>query len=662
MELMEPNAELKRFEPLRVVFAVLALLLGFAACARAAEPTRGELRVESAAGEVRIVPSLSTEVDVAVAGLIAEVRVHQRFRNDGGAWMKGEYLLPLPENAAVHDLTLHIGERTIVGEIREKEQARSEFAAAVASGRKASLVEAANGNVFRTAVANVAPGETVDVEIGYWQRVDFRDGVFSLDFPLTYTPRYAVAAASGFQTDTATVAAPAPVENVASTGASPEVAIRVDLDPGLPLDRVDSPSHAVSIDRRGTRWFVTLQQKQAPSDRDFVLTWTPTPSAAPTAAVFAEHAGDADYALVMLVPPTLQAATLPRELVLVIDTSGSMEGGSIEQARAALDLALSRLTPRDRFNVIQFNSVTEMLFPEAVPANVQDVQLAREWVRGLRATGGTEMGPALQRALAGKAPEGFVRQVVFATDGAVENENGLYAQIETELGGSRLFPVGIGSAPNGHFLTKAAQMGRGAEVVIRDLADVGEKMGALFGKLDSPALRDVQLQWPTRAETYPQRLPDLYRGEPLLVVAKLAKVGGDVGVQGWLADSDWSRALSLDTRAQASGIARLWARQKIDALEDSLTRGADETAVRAQILDVALAHHLVSRFTSLIAVDKTPTRPLAAEQQNAQIANAMPDSSLAFAHTATTAPLKLLIGFAFLVIALVLRQRRAEVA
>ena len=257
------------------------------------------------------------------------------------------------------------------------------------------------------------------------------------------------------------------------------------------------------------------------SDRDFVLRWRAKPSATPTAALLREPAGNDQYALLMLLPPTRPAATLPRELILVIDTSGSMEGQSIVQARAALDVALQRLTPRDRFNVIQFNSVTSALFEHAVEATARDVELAREWVAQLRATGGTDMVPAMQWALRDAAPAGYLRQVVFVTDGAVERADALYTTIETQLGQSRLFPVGIGSAPNAQFLRRAGELGRGSSAVIRDLGEVGEQMQTLFAKLDRPALRDLQLSLPVQAEIYPQRLPDLYEGEPLLLIAKL---------------------------------------------------------------------------------------------------------------------------------------------
>ncbi len=652
----KPIDELQtRFEPLRIAFVCIALLLGVMATAHAAVPGTGELSIQDADAP-RVVPSLSTEVKITISGLIAEVAVHQRFRNDGAAWMEGQYLLPLPTGAAVHDLKLHIGERVIVGEIREKLAAQAEYAIAMQQGKKASLVEQASGNLFRTSVANVAAGEMIDVEIGYWQRVDYRDGQFSLSFPLTYTERYPLSTQGEASAKTQEVSNDS--ANMPIVGASPEVSVVAELEPGLPLQQVDSPTHAIVIEQTGQHYHIRLQQESIASDRDFVLTWKPKPQAAPSAALFTERVGNENYALVMLMPQTTLSQSMPRELILVIDTSGSMEGGSIQQARAALDAALLHLTPHDRFNVIEFNSDMHTLFESAVPATAQDVQLAREWVAHLRASGGTEMFPALDQALSGTAPDGFVRQVVFATDGAVENDVGLLQLIERKLGNSRLFPVGIGSAPNGRFLDKVAQMGRGTGVVIRDLNEVGEKMQQLLAKLDRPALRDLNLRWPQGADSYPRQLPDLYLGEPLLMVAQLPKLGGQLEALGWLADSDWSQSLALDHGAAASGIARLWARNKIEDLEDASQRGANEDDVRRQIIAIGVTHHLVSRYTSLVAVDKTPVRPVNEGMQSAQIPNAIPaGQQLAYAKTATSATLQWWLGISALLIAFGLRHR-----
>ncbi len=640
----------------RHVLAALALL---AALPAFAEPVSAPtLRWSTDGGVETAAVTHSLDVAIDVNGMIAETRVVQHFRNDGNAFLQGEYLLPLPEGAAVHGLVLAIGARRVEGEIREREQARAEFQAAAAAGQRTSLVEQQQANLFRTAVANVAPGEEVAIEVSYWQRVRFHDGRFELAFPLTFVPRYdngAGAMSASFD--------PRDDGTPESFAVGPPVTMHVALHPGLPVQSVESVTHGIDVAKHGEDFDVSLIDERVRADRDFVLTWQPQPQAAPGAAVFVEHAPDADYAMVMMLAPEQREQRLPRELILVIDTSGSMLGDSIAQAKAALDAALVRLTPRDRFNVIEFNSETTALFPQPVAADAKAIAVAREWVSLLEADGGTEMLPALTAALAGKAPEGFVRQVVFATDGAVTEEEQLYGLIEAALGDSRLFPVGIGDAPNGHFLAQAARMGRGADVVVRDLADVDARMGELFAKLDKPALRDLALTWPGVAETYPARLPDLYQGEPLVAVAKLGKASGEVEATGLLRDSGWRRTLPLARVRSDAGIARLWAQGKVESLEDELNRGVDEALVRPQIVDVALMHHLVTRYTSLVAVDRTPVRPADAALARAAVANGTPGGDeLAFAQGATPKPLSLALGFAGLLLVLTTampRTRRA---
>lgn len=637
-----------------------AVLLACAAClaasgAQAQDVAAPTLRWHDAEGRPAVAASQALDVSIKVSGLVAEGRLRQQFRNEGTVHLEGQYLLPLPDGAAVHSMRLRIGRRVIEGEIRERGQARAEYRAAAAAGRRTSLVEKQQGNLFRAAVANVAPGETVEVEIDWWQRVEYVDGRFELVFPLTFVPRYD----QGLGVEppaTANDAAPALAAPAAGV-AAPPVTIAVELDPGLPLQSVASESHAVDVRREGERYTVRLGAGPVPADRDFVLRWRPEAGQQPGAALFVEHAADADYALVMMLAPAQAKARIPRELVLVVDTSGSMFGTSIEQARAALDLALAGLQPQDRFNVIQFNSTTEPLFERPVAATAQSVRVARDWVALLEAHGGTEMLPALDAALAGTAPQGYLRQVVFATDGAVSGEEALYTLIEDSLGASRLFPVGIGDAPNGYFLARAARMGRGASVVVRDVAEVQPRMAELFAKLDRPALRDVQLAWSGGAESYPARVPDLYSGEPLLVVAKLARGATHVDAAGLLRDASWSKSLPLARQRNDAGVARLWAQAKIEDLEDQLRRGGDAAVIGAQALDVALAHRLVTRWTSLVAVDRTPVRPADAALHGVDLANGATAGSLAFAQTATPAAQWLLLGLAGL--ALLLASLRA---
>ncbi len=637
---------------------LLPILLSACLYAFADQPGSGELRLLDKNGASHELASLDTDVDYRVNGLIAEVAVHQQFRNLSGAWLEGRYLLPLPPGAAVYSMTLHVGNRTIVGEIHEKQAARKFFAAARNNGQRAALVEADGDNLFRTAVTNVAPNDSIEIELHYWQRVDYSDGRFSLRFPLTYTPRYhmqrdAMPADRDPGIASGQVFASAADEPPLSTH------IRVALDAGVPLTSVTSATHAIVRTRQGDTWNVHLRDGSVVPDRDFILQWKPEPADAPTLARFSENVDGNHYVMLMLVPPQQQQKILPRELILVIDTSGSMGGASIRQARAALDMALRQLRPSDRFNVIEFNSVTNPWQPQAVDATLGAVTSARQWVANLQARGGTEMGTALHMALSGHAPPGYVRQVVFATDGAVDNPAGLMTLIDNELGDSRLFPIGIGSAPNAGFLHNAAVHGRGSETVIANLNEVGEAMRGLLAKLDHPAMRELRVDWPPGSKAYPRRVPDLYLGEPLLLVARVTQPVSAIQVRGKLADDDWDATAYLDHAQSAQGLDRLWAQSHVSDLEDQLSRGGDETTLHDEIVDTALKAHLVSRFTSLVAVDKTPVRAADSNLQSTRIPNVLPLGS-AFAQTATPARLQLLIALFAMLLALYLwRIRRA---
>jgi Ca-activated chloride channel family protein len=519
---------------------------------------------------------------------------------------------------------MRVGERTIEGQIREREEARAEFQRARGSGRRVSLVEQQRPNVFTSRVANLGPGEEVAVEIEFQQVLAFDEGEVRLRFPLVVGPRYV----PGRGVPDASDVTP-PVRPPSGALHNP-VKIEVRLDAGFPVDRVLSRTHAVLTEARGdSRFRVRLRDPLVPADRDFELAWIPQEGALPRSAVFEEEKDGVRYALLTLFPPTggrIEASRLPREVVYVIDTSGSMEGLSIQQARRALLLALDRLRPGDRFNVIQFNSTTEALFPSARPAGPQDLELARDWVSGLRASGGTEMRDALEAALVGSDDPRLVRQVVFLTDGSVANEDELFGVIRQRLGDTRLFTVGIGSAPNGHFMTRAAEFGHGTFTFIGDVREVEEKMGQLFARLESPVLTGIEVRWPEgpAVEAWPQRVPDLYLGEPVVVSARLSGPAAAVVVSGRRGGEEWRASLPLDGRRRGEGLGVLWARRKIESLLDSVHGGASPDEVKAAVVALGLAHHLVTPHTSLVAVDVTPARPDGAPLDAQAVATNLP--------------------------------------
>jgi len=587
-----------------------------------------------------LVPSLNTDVHIQITGMTARTTVKQTFHNNSSDWQEGIYIFPLPENAAVDQLRMHIGDRIIEGQIKEKQQARKEYQQAKIEGKRASLVEQERPNIFTTSVANIGPDEDIIIEITYQQPVRYQNETFSLRFPMVVAPRYIPGKTvvtgfkgTGWSSNTDQVAdasriTPVVLKPGQDLDNEPEhklinpVSLRIDLDAGFLLSNIDSPYHPIDIgipDK--TQYSIKLQNRQVPANRDFVLDWKAEPGNAPKAALFTEKK-DADiYSMIMLLPPASEISpVLHREVIFVIDTSGSMSGPSIVQAKQALNLALNRLKPGDGFNIIQFNSYTDKLFHFPQPISHHALRQAHQYVDSLEAQGGTEMAPALRAALLKQGNNTNeknydVRQVIFLTDGSIGNEDALFNIIQSQLGDSRLFTIGIGSAPNSHFMHRAAKFGRGTHTYIGNVSEIQTKMEALFSKLESPVLTNIHIQWPENCivESWPQNIPDLYLGEPLLISTKSDSLPESLTITGEIAGETWSAALNLKGGQKDSGIPTIWARKKIAALMDQMsqkqnTEGDEAGDLRQNIIETALTHHLVSKYTSLVAVDVTPVR------------------------------------------------------
>lgn len=665
---------------------LLALVLAPAAGAAAGGPDasiEGTLLWKGADGVARPAVALSTDVEIRVSGLVARAVVRQRFANTSDLWLEGVYVFPLPEMAAVDRMRLRVGERRIEGRIAERAEAVRVYTQAKRSGRTASLLEQERPNLFTTSVANVGPGETVEVEIAYQHTVHYARSGFELRFPMTITARY-VPGLSGSEGVAGAPAVAAPGTGWGrATPAVPDAAritppllapggpterpldLRVVLDAGVPLARVESPTHPIRVRAMGEgRREVRL--RGVPADRDFVLRWAPVPGHEPRAALFSETYDGEHYALLMVLPPDADDAetgpVLARDAVFVVDTSGSMGGTSIVQARAALHQALDRLRPDDTFNVIAFADRPDALFEGPVPASPSALRRAHAFVGALRASGGTEMLAALERALRDPARPSRgdgdrLRQVILLTDASIGNETRLFDAIRRDLGRSRLFLVGIGSAPNAYFLSRAATLGRGTATLIGSPAEVRERMEELAARIETPVLGDLEVHWNDEVETWPARIPDLYAGEPLLVAARLRRFVGDVVLVGRRDGRPFQVRLPLTPGGTERGIHKLWARRKIAHWMMQRGTGVDPARIREEVLAVALEHQILSRYTSLVAVDTTPRRPRSAPGATTNVPLQGPagfDPSLVpgvLPQGATSAPLLLWGGVAALALA-----------
>jgi len=594
--------------------------------------------------------ALHTAIDATITGMIARVDVHQRFRNTGDAWAEAVYRFPLPDGAAVDALLVDVAGRIVQGEIQEQQAARRQYQQARNAGKVGALIEQQRHQQFTTRLANVGPGEEIQVSISFLARVEWRDGVYSLQLPLTFTPRWE----PGLQPDRAfgdgpSGAADDPLDDRYLT-------MNIQLRAGLDLARVESRYHAMQVHTVAGGYELFLADPDTRTDRVFQLDWAPDFGRTPQSTLMTFDAGDAVYALLMLAPPLGETlAPQAREVVFVIDTSGSMQGASLLQATAALLQGLDKLAPDDHFNLIQFNSGSEMLFRQSRPADAPARLEASRYVQALQANGGTNMAPALHAALALPARPGLLRQVVFITDGSVGNEEQLLQQIAAELGQSRLFTVSIGSAPNSGFMRKAATIGRGNHTAIGRLDEVEQRIASLWGRIQRPALQDICIDWGVAAEYYPELVPDLYAGEPLWLVARLPLEPREVTLCGTLNGQPWEATSRLLPGQGERAIATLWARSKIEALQDSRLFGQDAELIRLEVTALALQHGLLTPYTSLVAIDKTPLRPASEALNGNAIASLLPAGSSAFssefAPTATGWRAQILLSLACLLIA-----------
>ncbi len=667
----------------KLLFTLLILFCSQTAWSSPQNPGTGELWLENSENTGKVVSALliNSSIDIAVTAMTAEVTLVQTFKNQSSEWVNARYLFPLPDDAAVNAMDMTIAERTIRGIIKEKGAAKQAFEQARIEGKQAALLQSQRPNMFSITAVNIPPGAEIKTRLVYLQTIIFKDEKFSLTVPTTFTPRYipgkvfsrkleqennesdnTAETTYGWAQPTTQVAdadqITPPQIHADATLVDHNIDIKITINAGIQIENIDSPLHE-------TQWFddngqihVSLKNQTELMDRDFTLQWSPASFDIPQAAVFREDLDGKAYTTLMLLPPQSNTTKkLPREVIFIIDTSGSMSGVSIRQARKSLNLALNKLHPGDYFNVIEFDDDTHALYPESVIATNKNIISATRFIAGLDADGGTEMLPALLTAFSQPTVENHLRQIVFITDGSVGNEAELFESIKDNLGGARLFTVSIGTAPNSFFMRKAAQFGRGTVTTIHSQSEVTEKITALFNQLENPVLRNIQIEWPESIETeqYPRRIPDLYLGEPLVVYTKSGVLEGKIKISGMLSNETWSSIVSFPESSNSKGQTTIWARKKIEYLMDSMISGTSEEQIKPEVISLALKHSLVSRYTSFVAIDTEPVRPESESADEKLVANLMSQGStmdITFPRTATSATLSLYIGLLLLLISL----------
>ncbi len=578
---------------------------------------------------------LKSDANMTLTGLINHVVVTQTYQNENPFAVNARYVFPLPDESAVHAMTMRIGERVIKGQIDKKVEAEKKYEEAKKAGNQAALVRQQRANMFITNVANIGPGEQVIIELEYQEIIDYSSGTFAIRFPTTITPRYHVISGEvevNTQNQAHVNSLPtgwlSPVYSIKNSNQNDNVpssqfSLNIDIDVGLELVDINSKFHNVDVQNTAFGQYKIALNETNTVNRDFLLEFKPLQKEQAQAAFFTQQFENGDrYGLAMLMPPGdhfTQTQRLPREMVFVVDTSGSMHGQSMEQAKKALFYALSLLDSDDSFNIIGFDNIVTPMSDKPLIASDFNLRRAERFIYSLEADGGTEIQGALNAVLDGSQFDGFVRQVVFLTDGSVSNEDALFKNIQSKLGDSRLFTVGIGSAPNSFFMRRAADIGKGSFTFIGSTSEVQPKMQQLFDKLAHPAITNLALsdESGNSLDFWPSPLPDLYFGEPIMVAIKLNNAK-NVVLAGQTAQGPLSIKLSTQNSSNAQGIAKLWARQKIK----SLLLYNEQSVVKEEVQELALTHQLLSPFTAFIAIEQTQIKEVA--EQTAQATNAVP--------------------------------------
>ncbi|HSC84664.1 MAG TPA: VIT and VWA domain-containing protein, partial [Pseudomonas sp.] len=562
-------------------------------------------------------PLKSTRVEARILGVIADVRVVQQYRNEGARPLEARYVFPGSTRAAVYGMTVRLGERELHAQIREKQKAKVEYQQAKSAGKTAALLEQERENVFQMSVANILPGDVVDVELRYTELLLPEAGTYQFVFPTVVGPRYNGKPGSESHQAEPWIATPhLPAGELAADSFS----LPVDLQSPVPLGGITSPSHRIELQQSAPNQAqVQLGADEAHgNNRDFVLDYQLSSSRFESGVLLSKGAEE-NFFLALVAPPqeVQRQMLVPREYIFVVDISGSMHGFPLDTAKRLLKNLIGSLRPVDSFNVLLFSGSSTMLAPQSQAATAQNIEQALGMLDTQMGNGGTELLPALRQALATPVDAERARSFIVVTDGFVAVEREAFALVRNNLDKANLFAFGIGSSVNRQLIEGLARAGQGEPFVVLDDASADQQAERLRQMIDAPLLANPQVSF-SGLEVYgvePPALPDLFAQRPLVVFGKWrGEARGTLQVTGHAASGPYRVEVPIvpsQAREENQALAYLWARHRVAALTDEETLGADYATSQA-ILDLGLKYNLLTAYTSFIAIDEQVRNPDAA--------------------------------------------------
>jgi len=587
--------------------------------------TSGQLRIIDDQGRpAGACPLKHTDVEAEIAGYVARTRVRQVFENPLDVKIEAVYVFPLPQDAAVDDMVMLIGDRRIVGQIKPREQARAVYEAAKAAGHVASLLEQERPNIFTQSVANIEPGVKVVIEISYVETLKFEDGVFEFVFPMVVGPRYMPGQPTGKQgtgwapdtTQVPDASRISPPVTPPGTRAGHDISVKVTLDAGMEIAELKSVLHKVKIDRPSDeKAVVTLKDEKEIPNKDFILRYrTATERISDAFLIHRDKRGT--FFTLILQPPKRVAPeqAVPKEMIFVIDRSGSMSGFPIEKAKETMRLCIMNMNPNDTFNLLSFSGGTGRCFDKPVPNTRRNREKALKYLADLYGSGGTEMMKAIKAALQGERDPQRVRIVCFMTDGYIGNDFAIIDAVKKNSGTARVFSFGIGNGVNRFLLDGMAHAGRGEVEYVTLRAHADQAAQRFYQRIRSPVLTDIEIDWGDLPvdDVYPKHYMDLFSSKPIMIHGRLnGDAEGTITLRGRTVDGPFERTIAVsqaDASQEYDSLASLWARAKVKELmmKDyaAMQRGQFPEDLKRQVTQLGVEYRLMTQFTSFVAVEE----------------------------------------------------------
>ena len=585
----------------------LGLVLVLAANATAQDGDMAPFVGVTASGEERPFTLLHTDVAAELVSGYAQVVLTQTFQNPYTEPLEGIYRFPLPHDGAVDRVAMIIGMRMIEGEVREREEARQIYEEARDAGQHAALTEEERPNVFTQSVANIMPGEEILVTIRYVAPLKLEEGEYGFVLPTVVGPRYIPAAHAG----SAAMANVNPAVLRPGETSDHELDLELHIRPGVPLFGVYSPTHEIVVQPNSpTEATVTLAPYDRLPNKDIVVRYRVAGKSAEAGLLAHREGKRGTFSLVVEPPaPDTEPEVVPREMIFVVDTSGSMMGEPIEKAKAVMRHAVRTMGADDTFQVINFSSDASSLSPTPLVNTPDNVAKAVRHIDTLAGEGGTEMLSGIRAALSGEPGHGRLRIVLFMTDGYIGNDAEVLRYVGANIGNARLFSLGVGSSVNRYLLDRLAEMGRGAVEYVTPYEDEQVAVDRFYARIAAPVLTDITVDWDGLKveDVIPARVPDLFLGQPLRVIGRYAKSGAaTVRIHGKQGGRDVTLTVPVELPAQRreNGLLdTVWAKARIQQLEGP-NEWETTAETTAEITRLGIEHHLLTTYTSMVAVER----------------------------------------------------------